>query len=86
MNTQAKNEEMKKITFTECQAVWISYDVELEISNEDYELLQNDELDLLDIIDEYDVDYGEPTFNDMVHGTETEFEDLEFLDDESEVA
>ena len=41
MNTQVKSKEMKKISFTECQAVWITYDIELEVSNKDYELLQN---------------------------------------------
>nr|WP_321267762.1 hypothetical protein [uncultured Sulfurimonas sp.] len=47
----------KKIGFDEFTFVLHRYPLEVEISNEDYKLLENKDITLEDIIDKYDVEY-----------------------------
>ncbi|MDA7817061.1 hypothetical protein N9A28_02605 [Sulfurimonas sp.] len=48
----------KKIIFEEFTFVLHRYPVEVEISNEDCELLENKTISLSDIVEKYSVEYG----------------------------
>ncbi len=75
----------KRIEFTEYQAVWMENRASAEISNEDYELLEKEEITLSDITEKYDLEYGDSDLTEcMVDGKDTEYEDWYEDEDEDE--
>jgi hypothetical protein len=60
---------MKKITVINRQLVWVEYQGEVEITNEQFEELQSGEIDISEL--NLNVDYEEPYFMDC---EESEFD------------
>jgi len=72
----------KKISFSEFQPLWVEYSVEVEISDNDYESLENKEIELSDIVDKYEVEYIETRITGYcVDTAETEYESYELKTD-----
>lgn len=65
------------INFLENQPIWIQYDGEIEITEEDYKKYQEGEIELEDLIEKYDVEYGgEEKILDSIDGIEWEYEEI----------
>lgn len=67
----------KKIGFDEYQAMWVGYRASIEISNEDYELLEKEEVTLSDIVGKYDIQYegSSELTESWVNDIDAEYED-----------
>jgi len=74
-------QKRKKIAFDELQETITKYEIEVEISLKDHQLLKDQKISLYDIMEKYeDLEYGESELMDEEGGSS--YENLIFLEEE----